>query len=56
MFQAGLADRTGRVEAFGHSPASSDVHFYPLTRSSRLLLSLLCETALAGRKFALRLN
>lgn len=43
---AGSADRTGTVEAFGHSPLNSGVRFSSLTRSSRLPLYLLGETAL----------
>lgn len=43
---AGSADRTGMVEAFGHSPLNSGVHFSSLTRSSRLPLYLPGETAL----------
>lgn len=44
------------IVASGHSPPSSDVHFYLLTSSSRLPLSLVCEVALADRKFSLLLN
>lgn len=51
--EAGSADGTGMVVASGHSPPSSGVHFYPLARSSMLLLSSVCETVLAGRKFSL---